>query len=151
MFKLFGEFNSVEELNQAAAGQKEQGDLKALKTLAGENGIDIEYAIAYAEGALDQMADYMTAAIGKLDVEIKEAAGNPETKDSIEAMGKYLQAHCTEESLARNIRKKGKRLSDAVAEIRKAAEKRITKRSGTVCVHIPQAEVYQMLRDYYGK
>ena len=44
MFDKFGEFDSVEELNRAAAGQKEQGDLEALISLAIENGLDKEDA-----------------------------------------------------------------------------------------------------------
>ena len=44
MFDLFGEFDSAEELNLAAAGQREQGDREALISLAKENGIDQEDA-----------------------------------------------------------------------------------------------------------
>lgn len=40
MFDKFGEFDSFEEINKAAAGQKEEGDEAALKDLAKENGID---------------------------------------------------------------------------------------------------------------
>ena len=40
MFDTFGEFDSAEELNAAAAGQKAEGDTGALKELAEENGID---------------------------------------------------------------------------------------------------------------
>ena len=148
MFDAFGEFDTVEELNLAADGQRSQGDNEALKTLALENGIELDYVQAFIDGAIIDLATPMTAAIGKLDIELKSES-SPDLKASMEAMGKYLQAHCTEESLARAIRKKGKRLSEVMMEIRNEAEKRITRRSGTVIITIPPAEVYQMLRQYY--
>ena len=40
MFDRFGEFNSVEELNMAAEGQKKEGDEVSFYALAKENGID---------------------------------------------------------------------------------------------------------------
>lgn len=40
MFDKFGEFDSAEELNRAAAAQKAEGDLEALIALAVGNGID---------------------------------------------------------------------------------------------------------------
>ena len=45
MFDKFGEFDSVEELNRAAAAQKAEGDEQALVLLAQENGIDKEDAV----------------------------------------------------------------------------------------------------------
>ena len=38
MFDKFGEFNSVEELNAAAEGFRNEGDLESLMALAQENG-----------------------------------------------------------------------------------------------------------------
>lgn len=151
MFDTFGEFNSAEEINEAAKGQLEQGDMESLKKLAIENGIDVDMVELFAEGAIDGICDTMTAAIGKLEVEVKAEKQNKETIDSIEAMAAYLKAHCTEMDLAKQIRAKGKRISKAMEEIRKEAEKRITKKSGMVCVHIPPAEVFQMLRKYYSR
>ena len=43
MWDKFGEFDSAEELNRAAAAQKAEGDREALIMLAEENGID--YAV----------------------------------------------------------------------------------------------------------
>ena len=40
MWDKFGEFDSAEELNRAAAAQKAEGDREALIMLAEENGID---------------------------------------------------------------------------------------------------------------
>ena len=42
MFDKFGEFDSHEELNRAAAAQLKEGDDEALMALAQENGIDEE-------------------------------------------------------------------------------------------------------------
>ena len=42
MFDKFGEFNSVEELNEAAAGFVQEGDFESLYALARENGIEKE-------------------------------------------------------------------------------------------------------------
>ena len=44
MYDRFGEFDSWEELNSAAQGQKEEGDEESLLILAKENGIDKEDA-----------------------------------------------------------------------------------------------------------
>ena len=40
MFEIFGEFDTFLELNQAAEGLKEEGDMASLRKLASENGID---------------------------------------------------------------------------------------------------------------
>ena len=69
MFEKFGEFNSAEELNRAAAAQKEQGDEEALILLAQENGIDREDAEDYYDSAVDMLATPAMAAIGKLAIE----------------------------------------------------------------------------------
>ena len=69
MFDKFGEFDSWEELNKAAEGQKDQGDSKALLELAKENGIDEEDARDYLEGFSDSLCTQVTATLGKLEVE----------------------------------------------------------------------------------
>ena len=69
MFDKFGEFNSVEELNEAAAGFKREGDLESLKELAIENGLDEDDAQDYIDGLSDELATLPVAAFGKLDME----------------------------------------------------------------------------------
>ena len=44
MFDKFGEFDSAEEINRAAAAQLKEGDLDAIKTITEENGLDPEDA-----------------------------------------------------------------------------------------------------------
>lgn len=52
MFELFGEFDSVEEMNKAAEGFKNEGDIESLKKMAEENGIDEAFADMYASRAM---------------------------------------------------------------------------------------------------
>lgn len=39
MFDIFGEFDSAEEINEAAAAQLAEGDIEAIMTIARENGM----------------------------------------------------------------------------------------------------------------
>lgn len=71
MEKKFGIFNTVEELNRAAAAQKAEGDLEALIGLATENGLEKEDAEDYmeSEDPEDFLCNATMAAIGKLNME----------------------------------------------------------------------------------
>ena len=112
MFDKFGEFDSPEELNRAAAAQKEQGDEEALFLLAEENGIDREDAEDYYDGALDMLATPAMAAIGKLAVESKDLKLGGVLLDWVEE----LQTMCIEdEAFARAVRRKGKDLAGYIA------------------------------------
>ena len=66
MFDKFGEFNSVEELNAAAEGFRNEGDLESLMALAQENGLDPDDAQDYADGIIDKLATKRTAAMGRV-------------------------------------------------------------------------------------
>lgn len=114
MFDKFGEFDSVEELNRAAAAQKAEGNEDALVELAKENGIDVEDAEDYMDGCVDQLAMPLMAAIGKLKVEAKmlDLKGITEDwKDSIVEM-------CTDdEEMCIAVRKKGKNLANCMAKL----------------------------------
>ena len=112
MFDKFGEFDSVEELNRAAAAQKAEGDEEALVALAVENGIDREDAEDYIDGCTDTLATPLMAAMGKLRVEIDDLKLNMVLLDWV----MELQAECIEsEELARAVRKKGKGLDGFIA------------------------------------
>lgn len=112
MFDKFGEFDSVEELNRAAAGQKAEGDEEALLILAEENGIDKEDAEDYMDGCTDELATPLMAAMGKLKIEIEDLKLNAVLLDWVHE----LQAECTEsEELARAVRRKGKSLDGYIA------------------------------------
>ena len=74
MEKKFGIFNTVEELNRAAAAQKAEGDLEALIGLATENGLEKEDAEEYMESTdpEDFFCNATMAAIGKLNMEAQD-------------------------------------------------------------------------------
>ena len=114
MFDIFGEFNTYEEINQAAQGLKAEQDIKNLRILAEENGIEKEIANLYISGQLDELTDCETAAIGKLDVEAAEL----KPKEIMEDWLNYIKG-CVEkdEKMARAVRKKGKSLKGCIAEL----------------------------------
>lgn len=72
MEKKFGIFNTVEELNRAAAAQKAEGDGEALIALALENGLDREDAEDYMDGASEELCNPYMAAVAKVNLEAKE-------------------------------------------------------------------------------
>ena len=116
MFEKFGELNSVEELNKAAAGLKEEGDVASLIVLAEENGLDKEDAEDYAAGEMEELATVSTAALGKLKVESEDLQPKEIMVDWVE----YIKMQCIEkEEVARCVRKKGKTLKGCIAELLK--------------------------------
>ena len=68
----FGVFDTVEELNRAAAAQMAEGDNEALFALAAENGIGQEDVEDYLKGYADELATPLMAALGKLEMEAAE-------------------------------------------------------------------------------
>ena len=114
MFDRFGEFDSVEELNMAAEGFKREGDIESLLAMAEENGIDKEDAEDYADGAVEELANPLMAALGKLKAECRELSPEEIMEDWVQ----YIQARCTEsEEMQRAVRKKGKTLKGCIAEL----------------------------------
>lgn len=116
MFDKFGEFDSVEELNAAAEGQKAEGDLAALIELAVENGLDPGDAEDYMNGDMPRLAEPVTAAHGKLKVEAK----NIQCAEIMEDWLDYIKSQCSDcEEVARAVRRKDKSLEGCIAEILK--------------------------------
>ena len=116
MFDKYGEFDSVEEINEAAKAQLEEGDLKAVVEIALENGIDKEDAEDFIDGVVPELATPLMAALGKLDVEAKEV----KLYEIMEDWFAYIKITCQEkESMARAVRKKGKSLKGCIAELLK--------------------------------
>lgn len=114
MWDKFGEFDSAEEINRAAAAQFAEGDVESLKLLACENGIDEADVEDYVDGQVDELTTPVLAAIGKLDMEIVELHITGVLLDWTEE----LKALCTrEEAIARAVRKKGKDLAGYIALI----------------------------------
>lgn len=115
MYDKFGEFDTPEEINQAAAAQRQQGDEEALRLLARENGIEEEEAEDYYDGVIDALVTPTTAALGKLLVEAADLhLGTGVLMDWVAE----LQAMCMQsESFARAVRRKGKDLAGYMAII----------------------------------
>lgn len=112
MFDKFGEFDSAEEINRAAAAQLIQGDTEAVFAIAAENGIDREDAQDYITGCMDMLANPVMAALGKLDVEEKALELGGVLSDWVNE----LRERCmSEEAFARAVRKKGKDLAGYIA------------------------------------
>lgn len=112
MFEKFGEFDSCEQLNRAAAAQRQQGDEEALYLMAQENGIDREDAEDYYDCAVDVLATPAMAAVGKLAVEAAELKLGGILLDWVDE----LRAMCLEsEQFARAVRRKGKGLDGYIA------------------------------------
>lgn len=158
MFEKFGEFDSYEELNKAAEGQKVEGDVEALKALAEENGIDLEDVQDYLEGTISELTTKLTAAIGKLAVEEKDLQPSEIVTDWLE----YIRS-CVmdDEQMCIAVRRRGKSLIGCIGEMLKWSYKnkykvddRIVKTSGIsaggVEMGIPgMATAKKIIRKYY--
>lgn len=103
MFDVFGNFDSVEELNACAKGLLEEQDLEHLKVLAEENGIPDGIREVYEQHLSEELVDSVNAAIGKLQVELKEETDGMPAGEIVS----YLSMRCFEkEILARAVRRK---------------------------------------------
>lgn len=119
MFDRFGEFDSWEELNKAAEGQKDERDLEALKELAKENGIDVEDAIDYFNGNLGSLCTPITAALGKLDVEEVKLDIKEVMVDWMDYIRNLVnQGYDTHDyEMSEAVRKKGKRVAECFGKL----------------------------------
>lgn len=159
MYDKFGEFDSWEEINKAAAGLKEEGDEKSLVALAIENGIDKEDAEDYIDGAVDKLCNPLIAALGKIAVEEKEL----KAKDIMEDWVNYIRTLCSEdENIALGVRKKDKNLKGCIGQLlswsfkhQQNVDKDIIKAAGIsankVTLGIPGIRTaHQLIKEYYG-
>lgn len=116
MFDKFGEFDSVEEINETAAGLLEEGDLEGLREMAKENGFDEDDVQDYIDGIYPELANTYTAAWNKLEVEMKELKVCEIMEDWVEYIRIKMEE---EEEMQRAIRKKGKSLQGCIAALMK--------------------------------
>ena len=139
LFPKFGEFNSVEELNEAAAGQLEEGDMESLKALAEENGIQKEEVQDYIDGYTDTLAMPITAAMGRISRE-KEKIKTMEEQKKLPCMAILQMAEglCVDEEFAKNVMKKGKRI-EKIADIMHREQ----------CFMGTDKELEKIIRTYY--
>lgn len=162
MFDTFGEFDSIEEINEAAKNQLAEGDTQAIRDIARENGIDPEDAEDYITGAYPTLiSNPIMGALGKLDVEEKalEIKGDILISDWV---GYIRGLASSDEKIARNVRKKGKSLAGCIAELLKysfknqwTVPKDIQKASGVsasrVTFGVPsQGKSKEIIRKYYS-
>lgn len=158
MFDKFGEMDTFREINELAENLFNEGDTASIKTMAKENGIDKEYVEMYLSGDIPVLCDAMTAALGKIDVEVADLKPKEIMKDWVE----YLRGQCMEnELLAFNVRKKGKSLKGCIAALlmwsfknQQPIDKGIIKAAGVsagkVTLGIPgMARAKQIITDYY--
>ena len=114
MFEKFGEFDSYEEINRAAAAQKAEGDEEALIALAEENGIDREDAEDYMDGCMEELTTATLAAVGKLKIEKEDL----KLEGFLVDIADELSAWCLDnENLAIAVRRKGMALAGYIARI----------------------------------
>lgn len=158
MYEKFGEFDSFAELNRAAAGQKAEGDEKALMELAIENGIDKEDVEDYLDGAIEELSTPLTAAFGKLKVEDEDL----KTKDIMNDWYNYiLTLVSADDQMAIAVRKRGKSLKECIGTLLKWSfdhqqniDKDILKAAGVsaskVTIGIPgMGTAHKLIKEYY--
>lgn len=143
LFPVFGEFNSWEEINEAAEGLLQEGDQNGLRALAAENGLE-EEAESYLAGDAAELCDPISAALGKIKKE-KEYEDNYLADDVAE----YLAANCDDINFALSVRKKGKRLAEAAKRVLEEARKHGTRIDGRSCWYCGPMKGYQLIREYY--
>ena len=157
MFDKFGEFNSAEEINKAAAGQLAQADTEAIREIARENGLDPQDAEEYITGEVPELCNSLMAALGKIKVEEAELKPVEIVQDWIN----YIKTQVTEHpDMAIAVRRKGKTIKGCIAELLKwsfencyLVDKDITKAagvSGSVKMGIPgMGRAYEIIKAYY--
>jgi hypothetical protein len=149
LYQVFGEFDSAEEINLAAAGLKAEGDITNIYVLAKENGIEKEDVEDYVNGDNEELTDPMSAAIGKLTVELQEI--DDVNCDIASGVSDYLKTRCYDKELAKAIRSKVKSLADCVKALYEIAKKQVKKKSGHCAVCINPKKVFAYAEEYYLK
>lgn len=158
MFDKFGEMGSYKEINELAENLFNEGDTDSLRAMAEENGIPEDYVEMYLDGDTPELCDQLTAAMGKIDMEVAEL----KPKEIMEDWVEYLRGRCMEnEILAYQVRKKGKSLKGCIAALLKWSfsnqqqiDKDIIKAAGVsagkVTLGIPgMARAKKIITDYY--
>lgn len=157
MFDVYGEFDSAEEINEAAANQLKEGDTEAVKQIAVENGLDPEDAEDYICGYTDDLCTAIMAAFGKIKVESEAIKTGEIVNDWIN----YIKSRCIEdEDMALAVRRQGKSIKGCIVELLKWSYKNMYEIDKDICkaagvcgnvkLGIPGMErAYQIITDYY--
>ena len=158
MFDKFGEMDSADEINELAENLLNEGDIDSLEAMAKENGIPMEYVLAYKEGEIPFICDNMTAALGQIDVEVEKL----KPKEIMEDWVEYLRGQCMEnEEFSEHVRRKGKSLKGMIGALLKWSfanqqqiDKGIIKAAGVdgarVTLGIPgMSRAKKIIKEYY--
>lgn len=149
MFDKFGEFDSVEQLNMAAEGLKNEGDTKSLFALAAENGIDKEDAEDYLDGCSGELATPVMAAMGRLEVEKKEIMKDKDMNKKMIRMTiwNFVSSMVSDPEMQKAIMKKGKRIEGVYKELESGASRH---KSGNCGIsHGTDRELLEIIKAYY--
>lgn len=158
MFEKFGEMESYTQINELANNLKVEGDIESLKQMAAENGIDADICDAFIQGAIPELTDAMSAAIGKIEIEEAELKHKEEI---ISDWINYIKASCMDsEDVAKAVRMKGKSLNGVIAYILTWSFKnayavdedivKAAKVSGRVKMGIPgMGTAKRLIKEYY--
>lgn len=150
MFDLFGEFDSVEELNLAAEGLLKEGDTDSLLRLAEENGLDPEDVEDYIHGDSGQLATLSMAACGRITMDEKENINNiknPMEQMAMRTILTVLRGMISEDTVAAGVMRKSKRSMEIFKQMRKQAEKHKSGNMGMCCG--TDRELCGIIRAYY--
>lgn len=143
MYDIFGNMDSIEEINACALGLLEEGDTERIKELAKENGIPEFFSQDLIEGRSTELTDCMNAAIGKLDI---EAAGYKNNQIPVEPILDYLKSQCTDEPFAACVRRRTKSVKNCMKLIEDNCKK-IQKDTGKH--YVADMTVFEWARDYF--
>ena len=147
MFEKFGEFGSYEEINLAAVGFLNEGDVESIRTLAKENGLDPEDAEDFISGDYDVLCSAKSAARGRLDIEKQASKLDEGIKRVLYKIAESMAVN--NEADAEMFLTKGKRLDGIINEMREEARK--TKQGNVGCVCGTDMELVTRIRKFYGR
>ena len=149
MFDKFGEFGSAEELNKAAEGFKNEGDIKSLYELAEENGISKEDVADYMDGYVDKFASEMMAALGRMEVEKKELEKENDTitKSAVYYILLFMDAMLSDPEMQKAIMGKGKSPKKLLEKMKNTAKKHAEGNTGVCCG--TDKELKDLIKIYY--
>lgn len=126
LYEKYGEFDSADEINRAAAAQLEEGDTEAVLQIAKENGIDEMDAEDFCMGDLPTLCNHTTAALGKIEMETKSISKIMALEGYISVLKEMIADDGEEKNLCIAIRRKGKNLVDLLGKlVAEASKKRV--------------------------
>ena len=150
MFDKFGEFDSVEEINRAAAGLKEEGDTDSIIALAKENGIDEDDALDYIEDCVLELASLSMAANGRIavqEVALVQPKDDIATCMALKVIFMMLRGMLCEDAMAAAVMKKGASPGEILAAMREEASRHKKGNMGVSCG--TDEELRGIIRTYY--